>query len=303
VDGFLNVLKPPGMTSHDVVNEVRRIVGVRRVGHTGTLDPDVPGVLVVGIGQAVRLNEYLLDADKAYRGEITFGIATETGDATGAVTARQPASALGRAAVEDALRAFVGTYEQVPPMLSAVKVGGRRLYELARRGADVPREPRSVTIHSLSLICFTPGEYPRALFDVVCSKGTYVRTLCEDIGRRLGVPAHMSHLVRTRSGPFTLEASRPLPEIAADVRRCLLPLTAALTTLPRLTIAAEIAGLVARGVPPRREWFFGAGALPAKAALIGPDGSLLAIVERAAGGSRPYRYAKVFARGNDGDDH
>lgn len=297
MDGFLNVLKPPGMTSHDVVNEVRRIVGVRRVGHTGTLDPDVPGVLVVGIGQAVRLNEYLLDADKAYRCEITFGIATETGDATGEVTARQPAPGLAQGAVEGALRAFVGTYEQIPPMVSAVKVGGRRLYELARRGADVPREPRRVTIHALTLVSFSPGEYPRALFDVFCSKGTYVRALCEDIGRRLGVPAHMSYLVRTRSGPFRLEAARPLQEIAADVRRCLLPLTAALPDLPRLRLSAERAALVGRGVPPGREWFQGVGELPARAALIGPDGRLLAIVERDRGSGRPYRYAKVLCGG------
>lgn len=297
MDGFLNVLKPPGMTSHDVVNEVRRIAGVRRVGHTGTLDPDVPGVLVVGIGQAVRLNEYLLDADKAYRCEITFGVATETGDATGEVTERRPVPTLCRLAVENALETFIGTYEQVPPMVSAVKVGGRRLYELARRGAEVPRTPRPVTIHSLTLISFVPGEYPRALFDVVCSKGTYVRTFCEDIGARLGVPAHMSHLVRTRSGPFTLADAKTLPEIGVDVRGCLLPMIAALPNLPRLRVPAERAALIARGVLPERDWFGETAELPSKAALLGPEGRLLAIVERAGGGRRLYRYAKVFCQG------
>jgi tRNA pseudouridine55 synthase len=303
VDGFLNVLKPPGMTSHDVVGRLRRLTDQQRIGHTGTLDPDVPGVLAVGLGQAVRLNEYLLDADKAYRGELTLGLATDTADATGEVTATGDASTIGADALQAVLADFVGTYDQMPPMVSAVQVKGRRLYDLARTGQEVERPVKRVTIHRLEMVAFWPGERPRALFDVVCSKGTYVRTLCEDIGRRLGVPAHMSHLIRTRSGPFRLTEATTLQELATMPVLPLLPLLAALPDLPTLTIDDQQALAVKSGIMPEWAWFHrsaddtGMPELPSFAGLVADDGRLLALVERAADGRRPYRYAKVLSHG------
>lgn len=303
MDGFLNVLKPPGMTSHDVVGRLRRLAGQQRIGHTGTLDPDVPGVLAVGLGQAVRLNEYLLDADKAYRGELTLGIATDTADATGEVTAIGDASMIGAEALVAALAGFVGPYEQVPPMVSAVQVKGRRLYDLARTGQEVERPTKRVTIHRLEMVAFWPGERPRALFDVVCSKGTYVRTLCEDIGRRLGVPAHMSHLIRTRSGPFCLAEATTLQELATMPVLPLLPLLAALPDLPTLTIDDQQALAVKSGIVPEWAWFHrsanetGRPELPSFAGLVANDGRLLALVERASDVRHPYHYAKVLSHG------
>lgn len=298
MDGFLNILKPPGMTSHDVVNRIRRLSGERRVGHTGTLDPDVPGVLAVGIGQAVRLNEYLLDADKAYRAEITLGLSTSTGDAAGEITAAMPAGNISAHRLEAAMLSFVGTYEQLPPMVSATKVGGRRLYDLARSGIEIERPTKRVTIHSLSLLAFEGGDRPSALFDIVCSKGTYVRTLCEDIGKRLGVPAHMSFLVRTRSGPFRIEAAATLQDIAADLRGLLLPLTAAVPGLPLLTLQLEHSRSVRHGVLPEWDWFAAPDfALPERAGLVDGSGALLAVVERDSTGEHPYRYTKVLCHG------
>lgn len=290
------------MTSHDVVNRVRRITGERRVGHTGTLDPDVPGVLAVGIGQAVRLNEFLLDADKAYRAEIALGVSTATGDASGDVTAAQAAGHIGRSDVEAAMQAFTGTYEQMPPMISAVKIAGQRLYDIARTGREVERPPKRVTIHSLTMLEFLRGDEPRALFDVVCSKGTYVRTLCEDIGRHLGVPAHMAYLVRTRSGPFSLAAASPLQEIAADLGGHLLPLTAAVPDMPCLTVDDQHAARIPDGVLPGYHWFsYDPSDLPARAGLVDARGALLAVVARDPRGTHPYRYLKVLCHGSDTD--
>lgn len=299
MDGFLNVLKAPGMTSHDVVSRLRRITGEKRIGHTGTLDPDVPGVLAVGIGQAVRLNEYLLDADKAYRGELTLGVATTTADATGDVTATCDVTAINASHVQAALAAFVGTYEQLPPMVSAVQVKGRRLYDIARSGEEVERPSKRVTIHQLTLVEFFPGEHPRALFDVVCSKGTYVRTLCEDVGRRIGVPAHMSYLIRTRSGPFRLADAVSLQDLAVTPTLPLLPLLSALPGLPVFRVGAAQAAAVQSGIRPDWEWFAAeAGTeLPAFAGLVDDTDRLLALVERATDDRRPYRYAKVLAHG------
>lgn len=304
MDGFLNVLKPPGMTSHDVVNRVRRICDERRVGHTGTLDPDVPGVLAVGIGQAVRLNEYLLDADKAYRAEITFGISTSTGDVSGDVTASEPAGHITGDRLAEAFQAFTGAIEQLPPMISAVKVKGRRLYDIARSGEEVERQLKRVVIHSLVLLEFRPGDRPSALFDVACSKGTYVRTLCEDIGQHLGVPAHMSYLVRTRSGPFGLAGAGTLQDMARDIGAHLLPMTSALPGLPCFVVAPEHAARIPDGVLPDWSWFAaGDPELPQRAGLTDGAGRLLAVVDRDPTGRIPYRYAKVLCHGSDGDGY
>ncbi len=215
MDGVLNVLKPPGMTSHDVVDVLRRLSGQRRVGHTGTLDPGAAGVLVLVLGRATRIAEFLTESDKAYRVEVTFGLATDSGDAFGAVTSTADASSLSEERLREALPQFTGEIEQVPPMTSAVKVAGVRLYERARRGEEVAVTPRRVNVRALVLLRFGLGPRPRALVDVECSKGTYVRALARDLGRVLNVGAHASFMLRRRAGPFTLETSTTLEELAA----------------------------------------------------------------------------------------
>lgn len=265
MDGVLNLLKPPGMTSHDVVSVVRRALQTKKVGHTGTLDPGVAGVLPICVGKATRLADYIMGEDKAYRAEITFGVETETADSFGAITAERPAGQLGRGDVAYVLPRFTGPIMQIPPMVSAVKVGGKKLYELAREGKEIERQPRPVTIHRLQLLDFTPGEHPVAIVDVVCSKGTYIRTLAEDIGRALGVGAHMSHLVRTRSGPFTLAETTTMEELLAGDYR-LIPPSEALGSMARLTVTGRPAERIAHGVAP---------AIPVEH----PDGTIVALLD------------------------
>lgn len=200
--GIIPVYKPRGMTSHDVVGKIRRLAGQKRVGHTGTLDPEVEGVLPICLGQATRLVEYIQELPKRYRGSLILGIATDTEDQTGEVIEEVDVPNISSQAIEEVFTRFLGTIEQVPPMYSAVKVDGKRLYDLARRGVEVERPTRQVTIYQLQCKRVIQGKRPQIDFDVVCSKGTYVRTLCVDIGRALGIPAHMTSLVRTESGPF-----------------------------------------------------------------------------------------------------
>lgn len=234
--GIVNVLKPPGMTSHDVVSFMRRVYGLKRVGHAGTLDPAAAGVLPVFLGTGTRLIEYTTDADKAYRVELTFGYATDSGDDTGEVIAeRRGDGAPALAEVKAVLALFVGDIEQVPPMHSAIKVDGRKLYELARAGVTVERQARKVNIAAIKLLAVNG---PVVLFDVVCSKGTYIRSLCRDIGDKLGWPAVMSFLVRTRVGGFTLPAARSLEEIAASPAAAILPLELAVGHLPAIVLTA-----------------------------------------------------------------
>jgi len=228
--GILNVLKPPGMTSHDVVACIRRIYGLKRVGHAGTLDPAAAGVLPVFLGAATRLIEYTTDSDKAYRVELTFGYSTDSGDDTGKITVQAtPDSFPSSEQLTQAFREFTGTIEQIPPMHSAIKIDGKRLYELARNGISIDRQPRIVIIKSIELLKLS---LPTVLFDVTCSKGTYIRSLCSDIGTRLGCPAVMSFLVRTRVGGFSLVDASTLEEIAADKDKVLLPLDHAIGHIP-----------------------------------------------------------------------
>lgn len=216
--GIINLNKPRGITSHAAVLRVRRTLGLRQVGHGGTLDPEATGVLPLLVGRATKLAPYVADMDKAYRAEMTLGVATDTQDATGRVVARHEACAVTSDALASCLRRFVGELQQVPPMVSAVKIGGRRLYEMARAGEVIDRPARAVTIYSLRLREIVPSGEPltigaRVVFDVECSKGTYVRTLCHDIGEALGCGAHMSGLVRTRVGPFRLADALTLEEL------------------------------------------------------------------------------------------
>lgn len=216
MNGILNVLKPPGMTSHDVVNYIRRLTGIRKVGHTGTLDPAAAGVLPVCLGKATRITRFLLN-DKAYRVEIIFGVSTATGDGEGEIIERCDASYLSDQSVEAVLSHFKGKIEQVPPMTSAVHYQGKRLYELARAGQVVEREPRRVNIYSLRLVRLKEWgtRTPRAFLDIACSAGTYIRTLCMELGQRLGCGAYMSFLLRLRAGIFVLSKTRTLEEILA----------------------------------------------------------------------------------------
>lgn len=289
MDGILNLLKPPGMTSHDVVNVVRRVLGVKKVGHTGTLDPGVAGVLPICVGRATRLAEFIAGEDKAYRAEITFGVTTDTQDSFGAVLTEADASHIGRGDIAYAITKFQGQIMQVPPMVSAVKVDGKRLYELAREGVEVEREARPVTIHRLQLLDFRPGARPVAFVDVTCSKGTYIRTLAYDLGQALGVGAHMSYLVRTRSGPFVLEEAATLEELAAGRAAMLSPATA-LGAMPRATVPAAAAERLKHGVAPLIKVTEPPGAT---IALLDQAGELLALAEAAERGS--IKLLKVFA--------
>ncbi len=209
MDGILNVLKPPGMTSFDVVAYLRGLLKEKKIGHTGTLDPGAVGVLPVCIGKATKTIEYLVDKDKVYRAELTLGTSTDTQDNYGTVLKVCEVD-FTREQIYSAIMSFVGSYSQVPPMYSAVKVEGKKLYELARDGITIERKPRKVTIFSIDIIEIKGN---KAIFDVVCSKGTYIRTLCSDIGEKLGCGGHMSFLVRTRAGRFELSDSLTLEEI------------------------------------------------------------------------------------------
>ncbi len=210
MDGILVIDKPSGVTSHDVVDIVRRRFNVQRVGHAGTLDPMATGVLVILIGRATKLATRFMQDEKEYIAKLFFGRRTDTQDSTGKVVEEKHIDGIDVTSVKKALGSFLGEIEQMPPMVSAKKYQGKRLYEIARRGNTVPRRSCRINIYELELLDFN---LPEITFRVRCSKGTYVRTLCEDIGKSLGYPAHMSGLVRTASGRFTLEQAHCLETV------------------------------------------------------------------------------------------
>ena len=214
MDGFINVLKPTGLSSHDVVDIVRRIFKQKRVGHAGTLDPAAAGILPIALGRAARLVEYMEGADKSYRAEIAFGYATDTGDVYGEVieSVENPVQP-SEEELRSVLGQFVGVITQTPPAYSAIKVGGQRAYDLARQGAAVELPTRTVRIDRLDLV-HADAAHARILVDVDCAKGTYIRSLCTDIGAALGLPATMRFLLRTRVGGFMLADSYTLEELA-----------------------------------------------------------------------------------------
>lgn len=206
MNGIIIIDKPLGRTSHDMVYEVRRLTGIKKVGHTGTLDPMATGVLPVCVGSATKVADMLTLSDKRYIAEMVLGMTTDTQDADGEVLT-ECAVTCSEADIRDAVNSFAGEIEQIPPMYSAIKQNGKKLYELARAGIEVERKSRKVTINSIDILK-TDGV--RVTIDVSCSKGTYIRTLCEDIGIKLGVGAYMNTLQRTKTGPFTLEDSYKL---------------------------------------------------------------------------------------------
>ncbi|HET8530667.1 MAG TPA: tRNA pseudouridine(55) synthase TruB [Methylomirabilota bacterium] len=208
--GVLPVEKGPGVTSFQVVAHLRRVLHAQRIGHGGTLDPAATGLLPILIGEATKLTPYLVDLDKEYVATVRLGVTTETQDLSGAVLETRPVPPLDAAAIEAALPPFVGVIHQVPPMFSALRRGGKRLYELARQGVEVDREPREVTIHSIHLVSVS---LPDFVIHVRCGKGTYVRTLAADLGSALGCGAALAGLVRTRVGPYTLETAASWDEV------------------------------------------------------------------------------------------
>ncbi len=243
MDGIVVVDKPVGMTSHDVVDEARRRLGTTRVGHAGTLDPDATGVLVLGVGKATRLLSYVQAQPKRYSAVARFGVDTTTGDASGRVVRRRRAQ-LTAEAVEEAAQAFTGEIEQVPPMVSAVKVGGERLYRKARRGEEVERPPRRVVVHDLRLLEFGAGAEPEARLEIVCSAGTYIRALVADLGAQLGCGAHVVSLRRTEAGGFSEEDAVPLEAIEEARLR---PMLEAVRFLPRVAVDHALAAKVSNG--------------------------------------------------------
>ncbi len=239
--GILVVDKPLGATSFDVVRRVRRAAGEKRVGHAGTLDPAATGVLLVLLGQATRITEYLMDMPKTYRGTVHLGISTTTYDSEGDVVSEADASGVSEDALSDALAAFVGEIEQVPPAHSAVKVDGERAYHRARRGEAVAIKARLASIYRIDLLRYEP---PVAEIEVECGRGTYIRSLAHDLGERLGCGAHLATLVRTRVGPFTLEAAADEAALAAAFeggtwRDLLQPIDCGLMALPAITLEIE----------------------------------------------------------------
>ena len=282
VEGLLNIDKPPQLTSHDVVARVRRLTRVSRVGHAGTLDPQATGVLLVGLGRGTKLTQFLHECPKTYRAALRLGIRTDSYDAAGKVVAIRPVSELGRDQVEAVLGRFRGEIEQVPPMFSALKHQGQRLYTLARQGMDVERQPRRVRIFRLNLLALTVGILR---IEVECSSGTYIRVLADDIGTQLGCGAHLSELVRTAIGPFTLEGALTLPALEEAVRQGswhqhLHALSAAVKGFPCIVITGAAARALANGIVPTRQGVCersGSFAAGETVAILDAHGTLLAM--------------------------
>lgn len=301
MDGILAVWKPAGWTSHDVVAKARRLLRVKRIGHTGTLDPEVTGVLPLCIGRSTRMVEYLQERPKAYEAVLQLGIATDTEDLTGNVIAEVPEVVIATEDIQRVLASFVGVIDQTPPMYSAVKVDGKRLYELAREGQVIERKSRQVTIHKLELKELELDvPHPRIAFSVTCSKGTYIRTLCVDIGKALGVPAAMAELTRTMSAGFTEESCLTLEEIerlqgSGELEGRLIPADRALDYLPRGKVDMETAKQAFQGkrIPLHLVDGLPSGKLDELVRLYAEDGLFLGLfeAEESAGVLKP---VKVF---------
>lgn len=264
VTGCVVVDKPAGVTSHDVVDMLRRTLGTRKVGHAGTLDPDATGVLVLGVGKGTKLLQFVTGADKTYVGDVVFGTATSTLDAAGEVTGTWDMD-VAPADVAAAASELTGDIEQVPPMVSAIKIDGKRLHELAREGKEVERPPRPVTVSRFDT---APTDDPLVYrLDVHCSSGTYIRTLAADLGTALGGGAHLRALRRTSVGRFTLDDTSPLDEPVV------LPLLEMLRGIPRLDVDDVVADRVRVGQP------LGSAAGTGRFVIVGPGDELLAVYE------------------------
>jgi tRNA pseudouridine55 synthase len=277
-DGLVVVDKGIGWTSHDVVAKLRGILRTKKVGHSGTLDPDATGLLLIGVGSVTRLLRFLTVLPKRYRGEVVLGVETSTLDAAGEVTATHDMAGVSIEAVRATASGLTGDIMQVPPMVSAVQVGGRRLHELARAGVEVEREPRPVTIHQFDV---EPTDDPLVFsVDVSCSSGTYVRALAADLGHALGGGAHLRNLRRTQIGSFTIDEALPIDKVSADA---LLEPATAMRDYDQVTVDADLAAMVANGkvLPAEVVTVDGNGPW----ALVDDGGALLAVYEQHKAGT------------------
>ena len=258
INGILNIYKEKGYTSHDVVARLRGIAGQKKIGHTGTLDPEAEGVLPVCLGRATKVCDMLTDKDKTYEAVLLLGRVTDTQDTTGKVLSERPVNdpdlpggPVTEQKAEECIRGFIGTYDQIPPMYSALKVGGKKLYELAREGKTVERKSRRVMIYDIRIKDIS---LPRIRMEVDCSKGTYIRTLCHDIGEKLGCGGCMEQLLRIRAGRFPIEASRKLDEVEKLVRagrleEILIPVDQMFEDLGEIRLKAQYNYLAYNGNP------------------------------------------------------
>lgn len=247
MNGVLNIYKPQNMTSHDVVAIVRKALNTKKVGHTGTLDPMATGVLPICVGRATKIVDYIQADHKTYRAELTLGVVTDTEDCWGQVLETHPVN-VTEEAITEAVMSFIGDIYQVPPMYSALKVNGKKLYELARAGKTIERQARLRTIYSIEIIAIDDH---KVVFDVVCSKGTYIRTLCSDIGQKLGVGGHMSALERTATGRFHKDNAITVDQVknmGESLASHLIPVDQALTVDKKITISDKAKELVQNGV-------------------------------------------------------
>ena len=290
-NGIINLNKPDGWTSHDVVARVRRILGQRTVGHAGTLDPMATGVLLVCTGQATRVTEYLMSSDKVYRAVVRLGEVTDTYDATGTVVATAPVPELSAGSIEQVLATFTGDIQQLPPAYSAIKQDGVPLHRRARRGEHVELRPRPVTIRRISLL---ERQGSDLAIEVQCGAGTYIRSLAHDLGQSLGCGAHLTGLVRLRSGRFTLAEATTLEKLAAaaetgDLAGCLHPLTDALNGMTRVPVDAEGAARLRHG-----QTIPGSTHTPGEPGYAQDDGGHVVAILDYDAGRQVWRPHKVF---------
>ena len=245
MDAIFNVLKPPQMTSHDVIGFLRRVLNTKKIGHGGTLDPDAAGVLPVFAGSATRLLEFAVEGRKEYIAEFTLGAQTVTGDDSGEVVKTMPVPAFGKQELEAVLAQFTGKQMQLPPMYSAIKINGKKLYQLARQGVEVERTARPIEVYKLELLHYTATSFT---VRVACSKGTYIRVLGEDLATALGTCGTMSFLLRTQVGVYTIDKACTLQEIAENPEACAAEPLTAVAELPKLKVNARQAARITNGV-------------------------------------------------------
>ncbi len=277
MDGIFNVLKPPGMTSHDVIGFLRRALNTKKIGHGGTLDPDAAGVLPVFAGTATRLLSYAMEGRKQYIAEFTLGEQRDTGDDSGTLVKTMPVPELSEAKLKEVLQSFLGKQIQLPPMYSAVKINGQKLYQLARKGVEVERKARPIEIYKLELLdAELPKESISAKYSftvaVECSKGTYIRVLGEDIATALGTCGTMSFLLRTQVGSYLLNEAHTLQEIAENPAGCCAEPITAVSHLPKLELTANQAARITNGVRTTVN-----GTVDGQYALLGPNSEFLGI--------------------------
>ena len=277
MDGIFNVLKPPGMTSHDVIGFLRRALNTKKIGHGGTLDPDAAGVLPVFAGTATRLLSYAMEGRKQYIAEFTLGEQRDTGDDSGTLVKTMPVPDLSEAKLKEVLQSFLGKQIQLPPMYSAVKINGQKLYQLARKGVEVERKARPIDIYKLELLdAKLPTESISAKYSftvaVECSKGTYIRVLGEDIATALGTCGTMSFLLRTQVGSYLLNEAHTLQEIAENPAGCCAEPITAVSHLPKLELTANQAARITNGVRTTVN-----GTVDGQYALLGPNSEFLGI--------------------------